>query len=81
MAGSEVLKVFCSFGAIVERASIDEAYIDLTALLNRKTSISEPVTHEALGTAHVEGYESNAHFLESKLALIFMMMMMMIFSL
>lgn len=64
MAGSEVLKVFCSFGAIVERASIDEAYIDLTTLVNQQTSIEHLVTSEHLGKAHVEGYESNADFLK-----------------
>ncbi|OQR66214.1 DNA polymerase eta-like [Tropilaelaps mercedesae] len=64
LAGSEVLKVFCSFGAVVERASIDEAYIDLTALVNQRDN-NKAVSSDALGTAKVEGYRSNQDFLSS----------------
>ena len=35
-AGKEVIKVLLEFGAIVERASIDEAYVDLTNIVDEK---------------------------------------------
>ncbi|XP_018496659.1 DNA polymerase eta [Galendromus occidentalis] len=60
-AGAEVLKVFCSFGAVVERASIDEAYIDLTGLVANKLTC---VPTAALGNASIEGYEDATSFLE-----------------
>ena len=60
-AGAEVLEVFCSFDAVVERASIDEAFIDLTSLVsNKRTSV--PV--EELGDAFIEGFEDTTTFLE-----------------
>ncbi|XP_022695499.1 DNA polymerase eta-like isoform X2 [Varroa jacobsoni] len=65
LAGREVLKVFCSFGATVECASIDEAYIDLTALVNREGNNEQPVSYGALGTAYVEGYDTNRDFLSN----------------
>ena len=34
-AGKEVIDVLCEFGACVERASIDEAYLDLTEVVNK----------------------------------------------
>ena len=35
--GKEVIQVLLEFGAVVERASVDEAYIDLTAYGNNLT--------------------------------------------
>ena len=37
-AGREVIQVLMQFGCVVERASIDEAYIDLTAIVLDKMS-------------------------------------------
>ncbi len=37
-ASKEVISVFMEFGAIVERASIDEAYVDLTTLVTKCSS-------------------------------------------
>ena len=37
-AGREVIEVLLSFGAIVERASVDEAYIDITSLVDTRAS-------------------------------------------
>ena len=42
-AGKEVIQVFLQFGAIVERASIDEAYIDLTNLVNERMSKEQKI--------------------------------------
>jgi len=36
ISGKEVIQVLLEFGAIVERASIDEAYVDLTNIVNEK---------------------------------------------
>ncbi len=33
--GKEVIDVMCTFGVCIERASIDEAYIDMTAVINQ----------------------------------------------
>ena len=35
-AGKEVIEVLVGFGAVVERASIDEAYIDITTLVEER---------------------------------------------
>ena len=35
-AGREVIEVLISYGAVVERASIDEAYLDLTQLVEAR---------------------------------------------
>lgn len=38
--GKEVIDVMCSFGVCVERASIDEAYIDMTVVIDKMLSDS-----------------------------------------
>jgi hypothetical protein len=38
--GKEVIDVMCSFGVCVERASIDEAYIDMTMVADKMFSDS-----------------------------------------
>lgn len=43
-AGAEVITVLCQFAKCVERASIDEAYIDLTEEINELMSSETPVT-------------------------------------
>ena len=45
-AGREVIEVLLTFGAVVERASVDEAYIDLTKLVDEKLDMSiDPDQH------------------------------------
>jgi nucleotidyltransferase/DNA polymerase involved in DNA repair len=36
VSGKEVIQVLLEFGAVVERASVDEAYVDLTRYGKRK---------------------------------------------
>ena len=57
-AGKEVIQVLLQFGAIVERASIDEAYIDLTALVDEKMNAMK-ITHEDLPNSFVIGSEES----------------------
>ena len=56
-AGKEVIQVFLQFGATVERASIDEAYIDLTALVNDRMSKGTKVQVKDIPNTFVEGYD------------------------
>lgn len=53
-AGAEVLSVMCQFGAVVQRASIDEAYLDLTPVVTSEEVTS--VSSESLPSTHVVGY-------------------------
>ncbi len=57
-AGREVIQVLLQFGCVVERASIDEAYIDLTAIVLDKMSHMK-VTKEKLPNSFIVGYEDN----------------------
>ncbi|XP_014791234.2 DNA polymerase eta [Octopus bimaculoides] len=61
-AGAEVIDVFCQFCQCVERASIDEAYLDLTKIVDERmktvdvtciTSFADQLTN-----THVIGWES-----------------------
>lgn len=57
-AGAEVISVLCQFEhCIVERASIDEAYIDLTERVNHavNSESSAPVTADDLLHTYVVG--------------------------
>ena len=57
-AGAEVISVLCQFErCVVERASIDEAYIDLTDRVNYdvNSDSSPPVTHEDLPHTFIVG--------------------------
>ena len=59
-AGQEVLRVFLTFtGAIVERASIDEAYIDLTALVNQRLNSIKVTTSQDLSNTYIVGHEES----------------------
>ena len=57
-AGREVIQVLLQFGCVVERASIDEAYIDLTAIVLDKMSHMK-VTKEKLPNSFIVGFEDN----------------------
>uniref|UniRef100_A0A6B0VG47 DNA polymerase eta n=1 Tax=Ixodes ricinus TaxID=34613 RepID=A0A6B0VG47_IXORI len=52
-AGAEVLSVLCQFGAVVQRASIDEAYLDLTPVVTAQATFPSP---DCLPSTHVVGY-------------------------
>ena len=58
-AGKEVIQVFLQFGAIVERASIDEAYIDLTDLVNTRMTEMKRIESKDLPNTYVVGYGDN----------------------
>ncbi|CAL8122536.1 unnamed protein product [Orchesella dallaii] len=76
-AGREVIQVLTEFSSCVERASIDEAYIDLTeAVENRLSEISSnseldlasylpPLNMDCLVGSFVLGYDSTETWLES----------------
>ena len=51
----------CSFGVCIERASIDEAYIDMTAVLNQMyaDSTSRSIDLEELPNTHFVGWETD----------------------
>ncbi|XP_023344540.1 DNA polymerase eta isoform X3 [Eurytemora carolleeae] len=54
-AGREVIQVLVSFGCIVERASIDEAYVDLTSIVESRFRRGENVKPEDLQNTHIGG--------------------------
>ncbi|XP_033115936.1 DNA polymerase eta-like [Anneissia japonica] len=58
-AGAEVIKVLCKFSNCVERASIDEAYIDLTEAVQQRMERmqGESVTFDMLPNTHVVGWD------------------------
>ena len=59
-AGKEVIQVFLQFGAKVERASIDEAYIDLTDLVNAKMTESIIIEDKDIPNTFVVGHEESS---------------------
>ena len=59
-AGKEVIQVFLQFGAKVERASIDEAYIDLTDLVNAKMTEAKIIEDKDIPNTFVVGHEDNS---------------------
>jgi len=59
-AGKEVIQVFLQFGAKVERASIDEAYIDLTDLVNAKMTEAKIIEDKDIPNTFVVGHEESS---------------------
>ncbi|KAJ6664698.1 hypothetical protein lerEdw1_006271 [Lerista edwardsae] len=59
-ASMEVMEVMSRF-AVIERASIDEAYMDLTSAVQKRLQKlqGQPIAAEQLATTHVEGYPDN----------------------
>ena len=55
----DCFQVLLSFGAVVERASIDEAYLDLTQLIDDrvKNMITSGIDPRDLSNTFVVGYE------------------------
>ncbi|XP_042895248.1 DNA polymerase eta [Parasteatoda tepidariorum] len=58
-AGASVIEVLCEFSECVERASIDEAYIDLTSVINSRMQNPVCVTVEQLPNTFVVGWEKD----------------------
>ncbi|XP_035685289.1 DNA polymerase eta-like [Branchiostoma floridae] len=60
-AGREVIEVLCKFSRCVERASIDEAYIDLTEEVMKRLEERGPdsVTVDMLSSTHVAGWQTD----------------------
>lgn len=58
-AGKEVLDVLCDFGVCIERASIDEAYLDVTSVVDdmMKNYTDTCVTVDLLPNTHVVGFQ------------------------
>ncbi len=63
-ASKEVLTVLLSVGAVVERASIDEAYLDLTKLVDEM--LKSPKEAQRCPNTHVVGRESVAEWLDEE---------------
>jgi len=55
-AGREVLRVFCQFSDCVQRASVDEAYIDVTEAVEQRISSLCRVQPSQLATTFVVGF-------------------------
>jgi len=58
-AGKEVIEVLVGFGAVVERASIDEAYIDITAMVEERQRDLDTVGESLLSNTFVVGHDSS----------------------
>lgn len=55
-AGREVIKIICEFSKCVQRASVDEAYIDLTDAVHQQLQRKVKVTAAQLDNTFVVGY-------------------------
>jgi DNA polymerase eta len=72
-AGKEVMKVMCEFSECVERASIDEAYLDLTKVVDDRlkqfvesgVSFKEYFNSSKFSSTFVCGYEPSSSGLET----------------
>ncbi|XP_054289147.1 DNA polymerase eta-like [Macrosteles quadrilineatus] len=59
-AGREVIKVICEFSEVVQRASVDEAYIDLTEVVAQRLAKHTKVTSAQLENTFVVGYSPDS---------------------
>lgn len=62
-AGAEVIEVLSKFSSCVERASIDEAYIDLTQEVGKRLAglgTGEVITASQLPNTFVEGWKPDS---------------------
>ncbi|XP_059483876.1 DNA polymerase eta [Neocloeon triangulifer] len=57
-AGKEVINVICQFSSAVQRASVDEAFLDLTEAVDKRMNGNTQVSVEHLMSTHVVGFES-----------------------
>lgn len=59
-ASQKVFEVLSEFSSCVQRASIDEAYVDLTSVVNDYiSSKNNVITHTDLPNTFVEGYSDH----------------------
>ena len=56
-AGKEVIDTLLTFGAVVERASIDEAYIDITKVVEERMTTLSKVDMEMMPNTFVVGFK------------------------
>ncbi len=60
-AGAEVIQILAEFTSIIERASIDEAYLDVTELVSKRIEAadleSSTITAESVPNTHVPGFK------------------------
>ena len=70
-AGEEVIRVLCEWSDCVERASVDEAYIDLTTMVEERLgpvwdpqTISSSLHIHSLTNNFVVGFESSEDWLK-----------------
>jgi len=60
-ASQKVFEVLSEFSSCVQRASIDEAYVDLTSVVNDHISSNHNIiTENDLSNTFVEGYSDNS---------------------
>uniref|UniRef100_F6WHL2 UmuC domain-containing protein n=3 Tax=Ciona intestinalis TaxID=7719 RepID=F6WHL2_CIOIN len=60
-AGAEVIQVLLQFGGVVERASVDEAYIDLTSVVDASMKEKRILPDlEQMGNTYVVGYPKDS---------------------
>ncbi|GIX77438.1 DNA polymerase eta [Caerostris extrusa] len=57
-AGASVMEVLCKFCDCVERASIDEAYLDMTDIINQRLQNDSHVTSDQIPNTFVIGWEN-----------------------
>ncbi|KAJ9574845.1 hypothetical protein L9F63_008005, partial [Diploptera punctata] len=55
-AGREVVDVFCQFSDCVQRASVDEAYIDITQAVDKRMKSFSQIKPSQLATTYVVGF-------------------------
>ncbi|GJQ77783.1 DNApol-eta [Trypoxylus dichotomus] len=56
-AGKEVAAVLQTYTDLLERASVDEAYMDITSAVNERIACKHPITLDQLKNSHVVGYD------------------------
>ena len=59
-ASVEVITIFSEFTDVIERASIDEAYLDVTSLIHKRIGnfdIEHSITSDDLPSTHVAGFK------------------------
>lgn len=64
-AGKRVAEVLLTFTPSLERASVDEAYLDVTAHVNERINTAQDrITKRHIQNTHVVGFNNIQHFLE-----------------
>lgn len=68
-ASVKIFEVLRSFGTVLERASIDEAYLDVTALVAERVASAPPLAERVFVGVVVSGTEAEAEALSGKTTL------------